>query len=149
MKEPSTRLAALLAGEVQLADLPQDLRGQATARGYKALAGKASSFRVFLRHFCCYLNDPADPSKGAMHPNSPLMDVRVRKALSKAIDRNELNKAFFGGEGVIAASVQINATRPGWDPSWERRFQDEYGYDPDAARKLLAEAGYEIGRAHV
>ena len=33
-------------------------------------------------------------------------------------------------------------TRPGWDPSWETRFEEHYGYDPVKARQLLAEAGY-------
>ncbi len=33
-------------------------------------------------------------------------------------------------------------TRPAWNPEWKTRFADEYGYDPDAAKALLAEAGY-------
>jgi ABC-type transport system substrate-binding protein len=34
---------------------------------------------------------------------------------------------------------------PGWDPTWEKRFPEMYGYDPDAARELLAKAGYPNG----
>ena len=37
-------------------------------------------------------------------------------------------------------------TRLGWDPSWVQRWPDEYGYDPAAAKALLAEAGYTAGK---
>ena len=35
----------------------------------------------------------------------------------------------------------MHPTWPGWDATWERRFNDLYGYDPEAAKRLLAEAG--------
>lgn len=95
-----------------------------------------------------YLNDPRertptpDASKGWLNPDSPLIDVKVRRALSKAIDRDAVNKAFFGGEGKPQFNSHFGPSRQGWDPSWERRFQEEYGYDQAAARRLLAEAGY-------
>ena len=34
---------------------------------------------------------------------------------------------------------------PGWDPTWEKRFPEMYGYDRQAAKRLLAEAGYPKG----
>src|SRR3712207_6070771 len=34
---------------------------------------------------------------------------------------------------------------PGWDPQFQTRFQEMYGYDQEAARKLLADAGYGQG----
>ena len=33
----------------------------------------------------------------------------------------------------------------GWDPTWEKRFPEMYGYDLAAAKRLLAEAGYPKG----
>jgi ABC-type transport system substrate-binding protein len=34
------------------------------------------------------------------------------------------------------------ADAPGWNPDWQSRFKDEYDYDPDAAKQLLASSGY-------
>lgn len=76
---------------------------------------------------------------------TPISDVRVRRALSKAIDRDQLNKAFEQSKGTLAYLSYFHPTRPGWNPEWEKRFQDEYGYDPAAAKKLLADAGYGPG----
>jgi peptide/nickel transport system substrate-binding protein len=57
-----------------------------------------------------------------------------------AIDREAINQALFGGEGAVA-----------WDlwPEGHRfhnpELDDVYAYDPDAARDLLADAGYPDG----
>ncbi len=72
----------------------------------------------------------------------PLDDVRVRRALSLAIDRNSLVRDVVRGAGRPAASF----TPPGAGYSvevpaaWNRRVQAEQ------ARRLLAEAGYPEGR---
>ncbi len=142
MKEASTRIASLLAGEVQMADLPEDQKAQAQKQGFKLLAGKVPGSRAFMKFYCCHMNNPKDLDSGWMHPESPLTDVRVRKALTKAIDLAQINKAFFGGKGEIMYNAHLHPTRAGWDPSWVTRYKDEYGYDPEAAKRLLADAGY-------
>jgi ABC-type transport system substrate-binding protein len=53
-----------------------------------------------------------------------------------------LNKAFLRGAGIPAYSPHINENTDGWDPKWVERWEDAYGYDPDAAKKLMTEAGY-------
>lgn len=140
-KEASTRLAALQAGEVHIANLPEDLLVEAQKRGYQVVKGTQAALRAAGGFQCCFLNDIRDPSKGYKYPDSPLMDVRVRKALNKAINRDELNKAFFGGKGELMYVNHFHPTRQGWNPEWVTRFPDEYGYDPAKARALLAEAG--------
>ncbi len=142
IREASTRAAALLAGEVHLAALPSDLTLQAEARGMKALRAVFDGQRVFMDLQCCYLQDPMKPEQGWRYPESPLMDVRVRKALNKAINRGELNKAFFGGKGTPMYLNNFHPIREGWSSEWERRYPEEYGYDPGKARGLLAEAGF-------
>ena len=79
---------------------------------------------------------------GYAHCDLPLLDVRVRKALSKAVDRAAINTAFFGGKGIEVHNVHMVPTRSYWNPDWDRNFQAEYGYDPVAAQALLLEAGY-------
>lgn len=142
MKEASTRLATLLTGEAQMATLPQDLEAQAEQRGYKTFTGTTPAYRVFIQYRCCWLKDRKDPQSGWGDPDAPLANAKVRQALSKAIDRDQLNKAFFGNKGKLLVNNPLAAWRQGWNPQWEKDFPQYYGFDKEAARKLLAEAGY-------
>lgn len=68
----------------------------------------------------------------------PLDDVRVRRALSLAIDRKRLTSDLLGQGQVPAFS--FTPPIPGvYAPP------EGTGYDPDTARRLLAEAGYPDG----
>ncbi|MDQ7796932.1 MAG: peptide ABC transporter substrate-binding protein, partial [Spirochaetia bacterium] len=68
----------------------------------------------------------------------PLDDARVRKALAMAINKNDLvNKVTRGGQIPANGFVPPSA---GYTPA------KGYGYDPETARKLLAEAGYPDGK---
>jgi peptide/nickel transport system substrate-binding protein len=75
---------------------------------------------------------------------APFNDVRVRRAISHAIDRQGLIEAVWGrGEptpavarGLIEWSLPIDQLGAG---------AKYYQYDPKAARRLLAEAGYPNG----
>src|SRR5262249_57640568 len=69
----------------------------------------------------------------------PLNDVRVRRALNYAVDREAIVKSLLGGLGRATGQP----FSPGWlgyDPEIRA-----YPYDPAQARKLLAEAGYPNG----
>ena len=143
IKEASTRQAALMTHEIQLTSLPNDLMAGAERAGLKVAKGRVPALRSFLSIWCCYL----DKSGKEMFPDSPLKDVRVRKALNKAINRDELNKAFFAGKGeLIFGFNHVPANHPAYNPDWQKRFQSEYGYDPNAAKDLLSQAGYGPGK---
>ena len=138
--EPSTRLAGLLAGEMHVADIPKDLQPQATDRGMRIANGNVPGLRTWVNISCCWI----DPETGAYpaRPDSPLTDVRVRKALSKAINRPLLNEAFFKNAASPMYMNHFHPTRLAWNPDWETNFPEQHGYDPAASRAILAEAGY-------
>jgi ABC-type transport system substrate-binding protein len=142
MPEVSTRLASLLTGEVHMAHLPDDLLTQALSEGMETRVGIFPGVRLFGWMYCCYLNEKKNPDSGYKFPDSPLMNVKVREALNKAINRDEMNKALFNGKGLTMYLNHFNSSRPGWEESWIKRFPAAYGYDPVAAKALLAEAGY-------
>ena len=66
-------------------------------------------------------------------------NIKIRKALSLAIDRQEIIDFLFGGRGTTeGACVQsFWPAAPGFNPDCEVD-----SYDPEAAKALLAEAGY-------
>lgn len=139
INESSTRLAALLAGEIHMAALPNDLHETAMGRGMERLTGTVPGSRVMLDFICCGI---VPETQEYVHPESPLVDLQVRKALNKAIDRDAINSAFLEGRGEVTIVSHFHETREGWDASWVERFEEEYGYDPEAARSLLNEAGF-------
>lgn len=71
---------------------------------------------------------------------SPLKDLRVRKALNLAIDRDALVQ-LLGGLALPAQGM-VDPKHP-----WFGKPSFQIKYDPDQARALLAEAGYGKGKA--
>ncbi|TAP40064.1 ABC transporter substrate-binding protein [Arthrobacter sp. S39] len=67
-----------------------------------------------------------------------LKDVRVREALTLAIDREALLQAVHLGKGTLTSQT----FRPG-TAGYDQALDGKYTYDPDRARELLKEAGAE------
>ena len=146
--EASTRLAALLADEVHLTNLSKDHLETVTNEGMGIIAGSQFGLRAFLL-FTGALGDESyanyekqNTACGFVHCDSPFLDVRVRKALNKSINRQELNQALFGGNAVPMYMNHMFPNNPLFNPAWERDFPQEYGFDPIAAKALLTDAGY-------
>ena len=68
----------------------------------------------------------------------PVNDVRVRKALSMAVDREKLVRTVLQNTAVPAYSITPPDTLGYFPPKL-------FDYNPEEARKLLAEAGYPYG----
>jgi peptide/nickel transport system substrate-binding protein len=78
----------------------------------------------------------------------PFNDIRVRQALSMAIDLPTIAKTYFGGavEGV-PYGVLGPPFKGLYTPyeNWPENVRKTYTYDPEGAKQLLAEAGYTNG----
>ena len=79
------------------------------------------------------------------------MDKRVRQAMNLAINRQAIAQALLGGRvqpmqcmGIIP-SWTVTSGQGIWNPDWDKRFEELYGYDPAKAKALLAQAGYPQG----
>ena len=142
MDEASTRLAALIAGEVHIAPITADQEATAISDGMQMVQGNVPGFRTFFNFQGSWWTEHGNPDSGRLFPDSPVLIQNVRAALSKAINREELNTAFFGGDAAKAHSAHFHPTRLGWNDAWEQNFPEKYDYDPAAARQLLADAGY-------
>lgn len=136
------RVAALLAGDVDIVEQvpPADI-GRLRREPRVAIASTASNRVMYL-----HLDHDRETSPfvrgrdGAEIPNA-LRDVRVRRALSLAIDRAALVARVMDGEGVPAGQLVPEGTF-GHVPGLSAPAAD-----PAAARRLLAEAGLPGGFA--
>ncbi|HVV93160.1 MAG TPA: ABC transporter substrate-binding protein [Hyphomicrobiales bacterium] len=70
----------------------------------------------------------------------PLDDLKVRQALSYGVDRDAMNKVLSHGLDLTA-----NGVIPSWNWACDPSSYATYTYQPDKARKLLAEAGHPDG----
>ncbi|MCM8901243.1 hypothetical protein KVG29_08415 [Caldicoprobacter algeriensis] len=72
----------------------------------------------------------------------PFNDVRVRRAINHALNREEIIKFVFRGIGEVAYGYLPPALK---DEYLEESRGLAYEYNPEKARQLLAEAGYPNG----
>jgi len=126
--DEATRLAALKRGEV---DIAYSIRGE-LAQEIKASPGLALKAVVLQGPNWLYFPEQWDPK-------SPWHDLRVRQAANLAIDRQGMNDALFLGFCKITNNAVVPYT---FDFYWK---PPEAVYDPDKAKKLMAEAGYAGG----
>jgi peptide/nickel transport system substrate-binding protein len=125
--EPTTRLAMLKRGEVDIAYLLDALQAQEVKRDPTLKLAFSGGIAVFFLDFL----DQWDPK-------SPWHDRRVRLAANYAIDRRALSEAE-----TLGASKPAGNFVP---PTFEFALPIEpYPYDPARAKQLLAEAGYPNG----
>lgn len=73
------------------------------------------------------------------HDFAPFADERVRQALCYAVDKNEILELVSDGKGEQVGSSMFPNFRKYYLPS----LNDTYSYQPEKAKQLLKEAGYE------
>jgi peptide/nickel transport system substrate-binding protein len=134
----ATRMAALRSGELDFVlDPPvQDIQKLREEKAFKVWEGNEN--RVIFFGF-----DTHRPELlyGDVKGKNPLQDARVRRALYQAIDVEAIRTTVMRG-----LSRPTAITLP--DPSGNKipaSFEKRLPYDPAAARKLLADAGYPNG----
>ena len=152
--EEATRLSALLAGEVHMTSLSQELGDEAENQGLEVINSTLPGRRYGLALEGCYYEEAPEPGLPAaevftsgerLYPDSPWCNQDIRIAANKAIDREALNQAFFAGEGEVAVMwYWLPEQTESWNPEWEERFPDHIGYDPEGAREILEAFGEPV-----
>jgi len=124
--ESSTRFAALVSAQVDLVSgVPVELYEKVLQNPKLEVITRAARRAIFL----------ALGNK----PGSPTADIRVRKAMYMAINEDEIIEKIMRGHAAPAAQIVDPATI-GYNPTLKR-----LAYNPEMAKKLLKEAGYEKG----
>jgi peptide/nickel transport system substrate-binding protein len=137
------RVAALLADDIDLiATVPANdierLKKNKDVRIWAAPSNRTTFLALDVEHEKPIEGYATDKDKKPLDRN-PMLDPRVRKALSLAINRDVLIERAVGGEGKSAGQV-VPEGFFGYDP----KIKPD-PYDPAEAKRLLAEAGYPNG----
>jgi peptide/nickel transport system substrate-binding protein len=126
MKEPESRVTALLNGEVQIAQfIPPQLTPRVQSSSAARIVWEDSVEIMFL----------------AMSPKIKPWDKKeVRQAVAYAIDRDALIRVLLNGQAT-RLDGPIGKGQYGFDPD----LKPKYTYNPAKARELLRQAGYPNG----
>ncbi|RYF75895.1 MAG: ABC transporter substrate-binding protein [Comamonadaceae bacterium] len=134
---PSTRVAALLSGEV---DVMEPVPVQDVAR-----VNAASNARVIvgpeMRTIFLGMDQKRDELLySSVKGKNPFKDKRVRQAFYQAIDIAGIQRTVMRGASR-PTGLMVGPGINGWTTEQDKRLP----YDTEAAKKLLAEAGYPQG----
>lgn len=139
--KPPTRIAGLLAGEADVIEAVStpDAARLSTDKGFQ-IVSKPSTRLIYI-----FFDQERDQSpfvtdaEGKKLDRNPLKDPRVRRAMSMALNRDGIRDRLMAGFALPAGQLVpegVSGHVGGLGPD---RF------DPDGAKKLLAEAGYPDG----
>ncbi|GAB3653361.1 ABC transporter substrate-binding protein [Ramlibacter alkalitolerans] len=138
ISNPAARVAALLAGDVDLVeDPPTDDLERLKKDPKLNVVAKASNRIIYVA-----LDQNGEQTPGIQGTNgkNPLLDKRVREAMSLAIDREALVDRVMGGIATPAAQLlplpMLGASK---------KLATAAKADPEKAKALLKAAGYPDG----
>jgi peptide/nickel transport system substrate-binding protein len=141
LPQDASRVAALLSGDVQVIEnVPTsdvaNLRKDKRVAIFRTVADRLIYLHVDSdRDASPFVTDRS----GKPLAKNPLKDARVRKAISKAINRPAVVEKVMEGEAVPAGQLV-----PDFLFGATKNLKVE-AFDPEGAKKLLAEAGYPDG----
>jgi ABC-type transport system substrate-binding protein len=139
IKEVFTRNAGLLEESIHITELTRELADAAVAdQGMKILKSQFPG-NTIEAVFGGLWNTEGSQSYAAA---DPFRDVKVRQAMNKAINKQELIDTLFSGRVSISPVCCYYPDLPGWNQRWIDEYDEKYGYDTEGAKALLAEAGY-------
>ena len=147
--EETTRLAQLQTGQVQIGEVSRELHTDAQGAGLSVLQSELPSIQVAFIIGGIYNPEEAGPclteefQNCFFQPDEPHLNPMVREAINRAINRDEINEQLFGGIGRQHTVWGYHPALPGYNPRWTEEFDEKYGFDPEKARELLQESGYE------
>jgi len=133
----ATRVAALLSGEVDVMEpVPvQDIDRINASANAKVLVGPE------LRTIFLGMDQKRDELLySSVKGKNPFKDKRVRQAFYQAIDIDGIQKTVMRGASKPTA-LMVGPGVNGFDAAMNKRLP----FDPEASKKLLAEAGYPTG----
>ena len=133
----ATRVAALLSGEIDVMEpVPlQDVERINASANAKVMVGPE------LRTIFLGMDQKRDELLySSVKGKNPFKDKRVRQAFYQAIDIEGIKRTVMRGASAPTA-LMIGAGVNGFQPDMNKRLP----YDADAAKKLLADAGYPNG----
>lgn len=135
--QPGARVAALLSGAIDfLQDVPiQDLPRLRAQPGLTVTSGVEN--RTIFLGFDIGSSAPRGTRAGG---RNPFADLRVRRAMNIAIDRDHLQRVVMRGEALPSGIII-----PPFVNGWSRELDTLPPFAPGQARQLLAEAGYPQG----
>jgi peptide/nickel transport system substrate-binding protein len=135
------RTAALLSGDVDAIENVPTADLARIRKNPRLRLEQTVSWRTILLHLDQAHDHPPGVSSNSGKPlaKNPFRDVRVRHALSKAINRQAIADRVMEGLAMPAANI-VAPSMIGHNPAVKPD-----AYDPEGAKKLLAEAGYPDG----
>jgi peptide/nickel transport system substrate-binding protein len=137
----AAREAALLAGDLDLIENvpPEDVERLRATRDIAVFSRPADRVAFLLPNVAPDTLPQLIDRQGRTLPTNPLRDIRVRQAMSLALDRKVLVERALSGQG--AATMQLVPEGfGGWDPAVIVPT-----VDPAASRAKLTEAGFPDG----
>lgn len=118
----AAQINGLRAGDLDIQNLPSSLLNEIKGASNITVESKVTGNQFWAIYLCKSI--------------PPFNDVRVRKALALAIDRTAINNVIFRGEIEPATGVLPKQHR-----FYDRSLDGYNNYNPDEAKRLLAQAG--------